>query len=80
MPTRTRGERGSIKGQGVRPGGAIAPFFLWGRGEGLPGAVMGAEQGVIRGGGVGFVKGVGHPHLDEGGYICFSRTGRFFAI
>ena len=76
MPTRTRGERGSIKGQGVRPGGAIAPLFLWGRGEGQ----MGAEQGVIRGGGVGFGKGVDHPHLDEDGYICFSRTGKIFAI
>jgi hypothetical protein len=41
---------------------------------------MGAEQGVIRGGGEGFVKGVGHPHLDEDGYICFSRAGKFFAI
>jgi len=51
-----------------------------GGGGGGGGGEWGGGGGCGGGGGEGFVKGVGHPHLDEDGYICFSRTGRFFAI
>jgi hypothetical protein len=52
-----RGERGSIKGHGVRPGGAIAPLFLWGGGRGEQGVTMGYGPPRNQGVGEGFIKG-----------------------
>ena len=69
------GGKGAVLGKGQSDGPPSPP-----RGIARGGGVTRGKGGHKWGGGVGFVKGVGYPHLDEGGYIDFYCTGLFFAI